>query len=390
MVRINHKSDFEVDVTLQLGGEPMPIPENDFKVVFYVFESRQYTCEHSGDNWLSCERIDDYTLRCYLDGHDLGLGALKVEFYDYAPDEHYADGDKLTVTPRTLDIMLVAGAGDADGTIRVELPYGDIGHIANQVERNTKNITRLKANVANRQVASRYVVGKAIPYHPRHGNIYYFAGPRMFFILKGEEACIVPPETHCSIYFVGNPTFPANYKTPREMEICPGMWEGGPKGEVASVVYCLLIEGIGCGGGISFETVEGEVLSDAREFLKRAVVGQKISAHTQSMYHEIVDGKVLYTKPVAETQLHEGELPKNVIARRVMRRNASRKRYDGERNASKRFHPKRYVLRETVKLYERNGLLWKVWPVRHGRKSIHPATFVYRRFGSAQWYERRQ
>ena len=172
------------------------------------------------------------------------------------------------------------------------------------------------------------------------------------------------------------------------MEIRPGMWEGGPTGEVASVVYCLLIDDIG--EGISFETVEGEVLSDAREFLKRAVVGQKISAPTQSMYHEIVDGKVLYTKPVAETRLHEGKLPKNVIARRVMRRNASRKRYDGERNASKRFHPKRYVLRETVKLNKNNGLLWKVWPVRHGRKSIHPATFVYRRFGSAQWYERRQ
>lgn len=154
-MRINYKSDFEVDVTLELGGIQIPIPDNDFKVVFYILESKTYTCSYIGGVWTNCKKKDDNTLQCFLDNHKLGIGALRVEFYDYKPNADYSDGDKLTVTPKGLNIYLVNGPSDGENIVDATIPYDDLSELIRQVENNTNAITLLGNEIKE--------VGDAIP-----------------------------------------------------------------------------------------------------------------------------------------------------------------------------------------------------------------------------------
>lgn len=110
-MRINYLSDFKVLVELTLGGVAVGVPNHDFALDFSTTGARKYRCERRGDEWTNCKPDGDKVL-CLLDNHGLPCGTLRVRYYDYAPDSEMPDGNLLTVTPSSLDVQLVTGAGD--------------------------------------------------------------------------------------------------------------------------------------------------------------------------------------------------------------------------------------------------------------------------------------
>lgn len=111
-MNVNYKSDFKVRVQPTLGGEPVDITEHDFDLVFTTSGgARKYVCSKRGEVLTNCT-IEDTAIACVFDNHRLPCGVLQVAVYDYAPDADYPDGNELTVTPSTLDVTLVVGAGD--------------------------------------------------------------------------------------------------------------------------------------------------------------------------------------------------------------------------------------------------------------------------------------
>lgn len=110
-MKINYLSDFKINITLELGGVPIGVPENDFTLEFTTVGSKRYRCQRRGDVWTNCKPLDD-AVQCLMDNHGLPCGTLRVRYYDYAPDIDMPDGNLLTVTPETLDVELVMGAGD--------------------------------------------------------------------------------------------------------------------------------------------------------------------------------------------------------------------------------------------------------------------------------------
>lgn len=110
-MKVNYLSDFKIDVTLTLGGIPISVPDHDFAIEFTTIGTRKYRCERKGDVWTNCKDNGD-TVLCLLDNHGLGCGTLMVRYIDYAPDVEMPDGDLRTVTPSSLDVELIMGAGD--------------------------------------------------------------------------------------------------------------------------------------------------------------------------------------------------------------------------------------------------------------------------------------
>lgn len=110
-MKINFLSDFKVNITLELGGVPIGVPDNDFTLEFTTVGSKRYRCQRRGDVWINCQPLTD-AVQCLMDNHGLPCGTLRVRYYDYAPDIDMPDGNLLTVTPETLDVELVMGAGD--------------------------------------------------------------------------------------------------------------------------------------------------------------------------------------------------------------------------------------------------------------------------------------
>lgn len=111
----NWKSDIRLAVTLLVGGEAVHVPSHAFTLCFRVCNGREhYDCwRDENGGYHNCRPNDDGSmLLCFLDNHGLGLGELHCEYYDYAPDSDFADGNKLTVVPQVLPIELVSGAGD--------------------------------------------------------------------------------------------------------------------------------------------------------------------------------------------------------------------------------------------------------------------------------------
>lgn len=111
----NWKSDIRLAVTLLVGGEAVHVPSHAFTLRFRVCNGREhYDCwRDENGGYHNCRPNDDGSmLLCFLDNHGLGLGELHCEYYDYAPDSDFADGNKLTVVPQVLPIELVSGAGD--------------------------------------------------------------------------------------------------------------------------------------------------------------------------------------------------------------------------------------------------------------------------------------
>lgn len=110
-MKINYLSDFKIDVTLTLGGIPISVPDHDFAIEFTTIGTRKYRCERKGNVWTNCKDNGD-TVLCLLDNHGLGCGTLMVRYIDFAPDVQMPDGDLRTVTPSSLDVELIMGAGD--------------------------------------------------------------------------------------------------------------------------------------------------------------------------------------------------------------------------------------------------------------------------------------
>ena len=111
----NWKSDIRLAVTLLVGGEAVHVPSHAFTLRFRVCNGREhYDCwRDENGGYHNCRPNDDGSmLLCFLDNHGLGLGELHCEYYDYAPDADFSDGNKLTVVPQVLPIELVSGAGD--------------------------------------------------------------------------------------------------------------------------------------------------------------------------------------------------------------------------------------------------------------------------------------
>jgi len=114
MKNIHYRNDFEVDVTLTLGSEPVGVPSYDFDLVFFTScGGRRYTCSRRGDVWTNC-KAGDGVVRCFLDNHGLWPGSLLCEFWAYTPNTDFADGDQRIVTPAPLGIELTEAASDDD------------------------------------------------------------------------------------------------------------------------------------------------------------------------------------------------------------------------------------------------------------------------------------
>lgn len=130
--KINYQSDFKLEVTLTLGGVAMPVPDHDFALVFSSCDGiRKYVCKRIGDVWTNCRLSDDgEKVLCFLDNHGLSVGDLRVKYIDIAPDSEMPDKDLRTVTPTTLDVELVAGAGDGATDIDVDVPTDLLAIIA--------------------------------------------------------------------------------------------------------------------------------------------------------------------------------------------------------------------------------------------------------------------
>ena len=132
VTKINYQSDFKLEVTLTLGGVAMPVPDHDFALVFSSCDGiRKYVCKRIGDVWTNCRLSDDgEKVLCFLDNHGLSVGDLRVKYIDIAPDSEMPDKDLRTVTPTTLDVELVAGAGDGATDIDVDVPTDLLAIIA--------------------------------------------------------------------------------------------------------------------------------------------------------------------------------------------------------------------------------------------------------------------
>lgn len=130
MRKENFKSDLRLTVTLTLGGIPIGVPAHDFALRFFTDETqRGYTCYRKGDQWVNCLE-EDGNLVCCLDNHNLGTGTLMCEFYDFAPDADFADGNQLKVVPSMLDIELVEGQGDDAASVDASVAIDIVGALA--------------------------------------------------------------------------------------------------------------------------------------------------------------------------------------------------------------------------------------------------------------------
>lgn len=146
----NWKSDIRLAVTLLLAGEAVRVPDHAFTLRFRVCNGREYyDCWRDKDGvYHNCRPNDDGSmLLCFLDNHGLGIGALHCEYYDYAPDADFADGNKLTVVPQVLPIELVSGAGDDAEQLDVEVVVSLDGVIADA--RAAADAANAAATVAN-------------------------------------------------------------------------------------------------------------------------------------------------------------------------------------------------------------------------------------------------
>lgn len=153
MRRENYKSDLRLVVTLTLGGTAIGVPDHDFGLRFFTDDPRaSYVCYRKGDEWFNCKQEGDKVV-CFLNHHRLGLGQLLCEFYDFAPDSDFADGNYLKVVPRALDIELIAGAGDDAEEIDASVAIDIEGALAD-VRLATNNANEAAQSANNAAVAA--------------------------------------------------------------------------------------------------------------------------------------------------------------------------------------------------------------------------------------------
>lgn len=124
-MKINYKSDFELDYTLlDEHGQPIAPPDCPWKLVLSVgnplkpyvgqcdcINGRNFVAEYDGENYHNC-RVQDNVIRVFVDNHGLPCGQLWATFITYTPNTDFPDGNRRVYTPQATDTFLVAEAGD--------------------------------------------------------------------------------------------------------------------------------------------------------------------------------------------------------------------------------------------------------------------------------------
>lgn len=114
-VRVNYKSDLPpLEVKFKINGSVVDVPTHDFAIRFFVdgAPGMSFECSYKDGEYFHCAKTAADTLTCYIGNHKFGCGRLCCEFVDLSSNAHYADGLFKTVTPSSLDVVLVDGAGD--------------------------------------------------------------------------------------------------------------------------------------------------------------------------------------------------------------------------------------------------------------------------------------
>lgn len=124
-MKINYKSDFELDYTLlDEQGQPMTPPDCPWKLVLSVgnplkpyvgqcdcINGRNFVASFDGTQYKNCT-VADTVIRVFADNHGLPCGQLWATFITYTPNPDFPDGDRRVYTPQATDTFLVAEAGD--------------------------------------------------------------------------------------------------------------------------------------------------------------------------------------------------------------------------------------------------------------------------------------
>lgn len=114
VTKINYKSDFTLEMSFTVQGQPVSIPEGDFALVFRTERhGAGYACTRIGNVYTNC-KMQGGSLVCVFDNHNLKPGILRCEMHDLVPDALFPTGTKSIVTPSTLAVELVEGAAEGD------------------------------------------------------------------------------------------------------------------------------------------------------------------------------------------------------------------------------------------------------------------------------------
>lgn len=142
MTPVNYKSDFALLLRLYLcksGDEGAPaekgveidFPTYDWEARFWTWnKANVYTASCKGGVCTNC-RNEGGKILVVFNGHGLSPGTLNVEFTALLPDDLFPDGDRRTVVPGPLGVVLTKDAACCPSTMEAEmiLPYikGDKG-----------------------------------------------------------------------------------------------------------------------------------------------------------------------------------------------------------------------------------------------------------------------
>lgn len=112
-MKVNYKSDFELTIQLTAGGVDVAAPSWDWQLRFYTFDRQAvYTVAYIDGKAERCAVNTDGTITAYFDKHGLMPGALRCEFVNLVPDNHYTHDTQVQVDPVELGVELWRGASD--------------------------------------------------------------------------------------------------------------------------------------------------------------------------------------------------------------------------------------------------------------------------------------
>ena len=124
MKRVNFKSDFKLRLQPMSGGVAVGVPEDDFVVQLHSNDGGRVWRGGRKAGVLQGVEIEGDTVVCLLHNHCLAPGRLRCEWITYSAeprsrDEGVESREAMwrTVTPQSLDVELVVGAGDGASTV---------------------------------------------------------------------------------------------------------------------------------------------------------------------------------------------------------------------------------------------------------------------------------
>lgn len=126
MTKINYKSDFDFILKLKDGaGHDLGFPDYGWEAMFWTSsKASPFKASCFGGVCKNCYD-DEGQIHIVADNHNLGIGALKVEFRAELPREIYPDDYQRNVMPEPLGIELIREKGELPSEIEAELllPY---------------------------------------------------------------------------------------------------------------------------------------------------------------------------------------------------------------------------------------------------------------------------